>query len=81
MKHLDKNFFGEELLTDLHKYEVFLDKRPTQEEIDEAKKKSDKYRASQEEWNFYDYWEFFLSEIENLGYKIQPIEYTTLEIC
>ena len=39
MKHLDKNLFGEELLTDLHRYEVFLDKRPTIKEIEDAKKR------------------------------------------
>lgn len=80
MKHLDKNLFGEESLKDLHRYDVFLDKMPTQKEIEEAKKISDKYRASNEEWNFLDYWEVFLTAIEDLGYEIQPIQSTTLDI-
>ena len=52
MKYLDKNLFDEEKLTDLHTYKVFLDKRPTPNEIEEAKKISEKYRDTSEEREF-----------------------------
>ncbi|MBA7587822.1 hypothetical protein ES708_29865 [subsurface metagenome] len=80
MKHLDKNMLGknDELPTELHKYEVFLDKKPSHKQINQALEILEGYKTAGK--FFSDYWGVFLTIIENMGYEIQEIESTTIEV-